>query len=312
VATRARVDELDLRIVRELLLGEQDYFRPDRVTIDHVAARLGVHRNTVSERVRRLAAAGFYLPLGLEVEPSSVGLTGGLAFFPVPPERRTPATRDAVFQLEGVQFLLRFVEGWGISLHAEDEASLASKVAVLQALTGSGPPEWDIRSADFGLAEPARLRPLDVRILGALLGDARRSFRSVARAVGAAPKTAERRVQRLQRDGVLTMLPGGGGFELEGMAMLFVMVHLRPGERRDRAVGEVLARFPDQLIRIVPPAGPVHVNAYARSLGELQDQVDSVRRLACVARVTARIMLGYDQSPRFQGWLLRVLARRVG
>jgi DNA-binding Lrp family transcriptional regulator len=309
---RVRLDELDMRIVREMLLGDQSYFRADRVTVDEVARKLDVHRNTVAERLRKMRAAGFFLPLSVDFEPSLGGLVGGKAFLDVPAERRTPDVLEQLFLIEGVHFVITYLEGWDLILYAEDGASLDARLALAKALTGARTVSWDMHTAMFPAPPPLKLKPRDLDLLGPLLEDGRASARSIAHRLGLAPKTVERRIEAMRKAEALTMLPGGGGFEVEGMVMAYVTAELAEGAGRARALQELLALFPNYLLRIVPPSGPVSVHLYARSLATLQEQVDRARRLPAVHRIGMRVMLTHHVNPAYAPWLMRVLRRRVG
>src|SRR5688572_14845336 len=95
MASGVPVDELDLGIVRELIVGNHSHSRPNRVTLEEMAGRLGVHVNTVASRMRRLERAQLFLPLTLQVTPA-LGMNFASAFFAVAPGRLTAEARTAL------------------------------------------------------------------------------------------------------------------------------------------------------------------------------------------------------------------------
>jgi DNA-binding Lrp family transcriptional regulator len=208
--TRLTVDALDMRIVREIVSGGKHYFRGDRAALDDVARRLGVHRNTVSDRVTRMETNGFLFPLTLEVDPSAVGLVAVIAALDIPPERRTEETKTALLAVEGVWGILTYLDAWLLLLHAVDEATVERQIAAACAASAGRLLEIESNSArDWPDACPVEISSLDVRIIAALMQDARAPFRSLAAELGVTARTVERRYARLEREGVITLFPTG-------------------------------------------------------------------------------------------------------
>ena len=240
-----RVDELDFRILREVLAGDSDYFRSDRATIQQIARRVGVHPNTAATRLRRLTEGRVFLPLTLDIEPGRVGLVGCTFFLDVPPERRTQETREGLFLVEGLWAVFEFVEGWLVLIYAEDDTALAQRVEMARRWTAARSVVWDADTRlDTPPLAPAKLSRLDVRIIAALLRNGRMPFGQVARQLGLSPRTVEKRYARLAKEGIVYQLPGGSP-DLVGKVVGYVNVGLPPQPRlRTAMTKRVLEAFP--------------------------------------------------------------------
>ncbi len=301
-----------MRILREILTGDGDYFRSDRTALDNIARRLGIHRNTVSERVRRMETNGFMLPLTVDVEPGAVGLVAVAASLDVPLERRNDATREALFALDGVWGILTFLDAWQVLLYAPDEATARARIAEACAAADATLFEVEANSArDYPDIRPVELSPLDIRIIGALLRNARAPFRDMAAGLGVTAKTVERRYRRLMREGVVTMMISGWA-GASGLAIGELRAEL-PDDPAERATGiaELTHLLPNYVLRVLRPRGLVHFALYAPSTSELDDVAMRVRMVPQVRRVGLRIWTGAYASPRHAEWLLAYLRARA-
>jgi len=310
VAPRLVMDELDFRILREIFTGDGDYFRTDRATAEDIARKLGLHRNTVGARIRRMTRANAYLPASLDIEAPALGLVGCKAFLDVPPDRRTPATREALFHLESVVAILEYVEGWDLVVYAEDETSLRSKVELAKAITGATRAQWDIHtSRDYPPAAQVRIAKLDARLLAAMLRDARRGFGSLGKELGKPARTLQRRWERLRAQGLVYMLPAGN-VDVAGMSTGLATIDFDRARQR-QVVAQLEKLFPNAWQRNVATTGRAHYFLFARTIPELQDPLLAARKVPGVSRTELRVGTGAAANPGYQDWLARVLERRA-
>lgn len=186
------LDELDFLILRELFLGDLDFLRSDRVPLDAVSRRLRVHRNTVSERVRRLRRNGIYLPMAIGISDPAVGLLMGIAFLEMPPPRRSDATAEQVFRLGGVSNVFFYLDGWHVLLHAPTQATLESLLEDVKLATGATAARWDFfLRHEPGMPAPTPLSALEARLIAMLYQDSRQPFAGIGKALGVTGRTAE-------------------------------------------------------------------------------------------------------------------------
>jgi DNA-binding Lrp family transcriptional regulator len=307
-----RVDELDMRILREVFTGEGDYLRAERVSADAVARAVGVHRKTVAARLKKMTDARFYLPARLDIEPSLFGLVGGKFFLDVPPEMRSAATREAIFHIEGTNGILGYADGWDVMMYAEDERSLASRVELAKHIARASRATWNVHSArDYPPPPKVKLTRLDLRLVAALMRDARAPFPRLAKALGVTARTLERRFERLRDEGAVFMLPGGDG-DATGVVFAYVSVGVpREARARDRAVGELLKLLPNHILRNLATLGRAHVFLYGRSLADLEAQAQLARKVPGVDDVEFHVMTGAWTNDAYADWVARVLERRA-
>ncbi|HEX5811179.1 MAG TPA: Lrp/AsnC family transcriptional regulator [Pseudonocardia sp.] len=89
------------------------------------------------------------------------------------------------------------------------------------------------------------LDPVDERIVGMLVDDARRSFADIGATVGLSASAVKRRVDRMRAEGAITgftvrLDPGALGWTVEGYVELFCGARTPPATIRD-----ALRRFPE-------------------------------------------------------------------
>lgn len=300
------LDELDFRILREMFEGRRDFLRPDRVALDEVARTLGVHRNTVSTRVRRLEEERIYLPMSVGINDATVGLVGGFAWLPVPAGQRSEATLEAVLGLDGVSNVFLYLDGWHVLLHAPDAPTMTAQLDQASRLVGAVPATMDLDFArDLPGAPPAKLSPLEARLVPLLYRDGRAPFAELAAELHASPRTVEHAYQRLRERGVLFQTPGEArGYP--GMPAAYLHVAFVTGAERARA--EVLRTAPDHFVRMPGPAAQ-HLYLYARSMVELEATAERVRAVPGVAEVRLHVLARKRASPRFGAWLADHLGR---
>ncbi len=308
-----QVDELDFGILREMLLsGGKYYYRGDRVPAEKIATALKVNRKTAAARLKRMTEAGFWLPLTLGLNPSRVGIVRAKVFLENPQAREEEAI-EALCHVEGVQGILASTEGFDVVVFAEDDASLAARIELARRIVKADRVVLDIHSTrDFPKLPPYPLTSLDARLLAALLTDARRSFRSIAPGLGVAPRTLERRFERLSKEGVANMLPGGDGhMDFTGMLLAASHFYLSGDAKARHATAAELTRIlPNHVVRNLVADRLALLVLYASSPPELDEQLRQAGRVPGVERVVTRMVTWIGSSPQYPAWLASVLERR--
>lgn len=298
------LDELDFRILRELFLGDLDFLRSDRVPLDAISERLGLHRNTVSERVRRLREQGIYLPMAIGVNDPAVGLIMGMAFLDVLAAQRNDATADQVFRLGGVSNVFFYLDGWHVLLHAQTQATLDSLLEDVKLATGAAHARWDFLLREGpGMAPPGPLSLAEARLISMLYRDSRQPFDALGKDLSVTGRTAENLYRRLRQRGVIFQTPGQvTGYP--GMTAAYLRAELRgsPAEQ-ERARGAILKLVPNDFVRMIGPVGPVNLYVYGRSIAELEEQAARVRELPGVDSVAFHVLVRKRANPLFHEWI---------
>ncbi|GAA4661504.1 Lrp/AsnC family transcriptional regulator [Streptomyces youssoufiensis] len=131
----------------------------------------------------------------------------------------------------------------------------------------------------------------DAKILRLLLEQPRTSVREYARLLGVARGTLQARLDRLERDGVIT----GTGPRLSAAALghpmlAFVHVEVTQGHLDD--VGDALAEVPEIIEAFsITGGGDLMTRVVARDAGHLEDVVQRLIQLPGVVRTRTEIAL---------------------
>ncbi|MGW6459793.1 Lrp/AsnC family transcriptional regulator [Streptomyces sp. NPDC055078] len=132
---------------------------------------------------------------------------------------------------------------------------------------------------------------LDTRILRLLLEEPRTSVREYARVLGVARGTVQARIDRLEREGVIT----GTGPRLSPTALghpVLAFVHIEVTQGHLDEVGDTLATIPEiiEAFSITGP-GDLLTRVVARDNGHLEDVVQQLIQLPGVVRTRTEMAL---------------------
>ncbi len=250
---RARLDDSDLGIIKELQ-------RDGRRGVAEMADALGIHRNTVSAKLKRLTGRRIINP-SIYVHPPSLGF-GAAAVIGV---RVAPGEIDHVVRLIGAMpnvhnvfvCLGRYdVVLWGLfqdqdELHTFITKELGGTSGIIGAETMitlgmkklsftflESPPlpcEESGRPADAAPAAPAaagspRLDDQDYAIIRELQRDARKSAAAIARSIGGNKNAVSAKLRGLLEDGTVKAFVAPNAVALGYRLMVAVGISVLPGE----------------------------------------------------------------------------------
>lgn len=132
---------------------------------------------------------------------------------------------------------------------------------------------------------------LDTRILRLLLEQPRTSVREYARVLGIARGTLQARLDRLEREGVIT----GTGPKLSPAALghpVLAFVHIEVTQGRLDEVGDALAAIPEIIEAFsMTGGGDLLTRVVARDNGHLEDVVQRLIQLPGVVRTRTEMAL---------------------
>ncbi|MEU3690813.1 Lrp/AsnC family transcriptional regulator [Streptomyces narbonensis] len=132
---------------------------------------------------------------------------------------------------------------------------------------------------------------LDTRILRLLIEQPRTSVREYARILGVARGTVQARIDRLERDGVITAT----GPVLSPAALghpVLAFVHVEVTQGRLDEVGDALAGVPEIVEAFsITGGGDLLTRVVARDAGHLEDVIQRLIRLPGVVRTRTEIAL---------------------
>ncbi|MFG3346302.1 Lrp/AsnC family transcriptional regulator [Streptomyces sp. NPDC048018] len=132
---------------------------------------------------------------------------------------------------------------------------------------------------------------LDTRILRLLIEQPRTSVREYARILGVARGTVQARIDRLERDGVITATgPVLSPAALGHPVLAFVHIEVTQGHLDD--VGDALASVPEIVEAFsITGGGDLLTRVVARDAGHLEDVIQRLIQLPGVVRTRTEIAL---------------------
>lgn len=281
-----RFDDLDVKILRELGSPSSPQWNV-RVTYSAIARRIGADEETVRRRLKRAEETGAFPGWKMMPNPRLMGCGAAGLDLDVRDEGTKAEVIEKVRHFDGVIKILSFRgTGLQITLYHKDADSLKGMVERIRSASGSEEPTvWRL-----GFPRPeVRMTATDWQIVGAMLGDARRSLEAVSREVGVSTRTVERR---------LTMMSEGRALYLQGTPVFgrhaglsCVFLVFCPDPRKKEAVDEAVlsqTRRVD-LANTNSEQHSTFVMVYD-NLSEADDVLDWMRSLDGVKKVKMGIM----------------------
>ncbi|MEW1901358.1 Lrp/AsnC family transcriptional regulator [Streptomyces sp. NPDC056488] len=152
---------------------------------------------------------------------------------------------------------------------------------------------------------------LDTRILRLLIEQPRTSVREYARILGVARGTVQARIDRLERDGVITATgPVLSPAALGHPVLAFVHVEVTQGHLDE--VGDALAAVPEIVEAFsITGGGDLLTRVVARDAGHLEDVIQRLIQLPGVVRTRTEIALR-ERVPHRLLPLVEAVGRRPG
>jgi DNA-binding Lrp family transcriptional regulator len=295
-------DELDFRVLRELMIGSGAFLRSDRVSLEAVARALGVHRSTVSARLAKWVAAGALAGFSIEIEPGALGLVTRYTQLHARAHDRERAVETALL-VDGVRSIMLMDGGWvGILAYGDSHRALEQQSALCERLFDA-----DERlvladsEEDYPDTPRVEISRLDARLLAALLHDSRTSPSALAKTAGVAARTVERRLARLQKEGVYFVLPKFDPKGIRGMVMGLVSFRVPP-EGGAGVVADAYRRVPNPSFRQMGRTRAA-IGLNAPTLRELEAAGPAVAAIPGARDVRVRVLHEIRQSASFDAWL---------
>ncbi|MEA3198958.1 MAG: hypothetical protein QOE90_386 [Thermoplasmata archaeon] len=303
-----RLDAADWLILRELFRWDAGNFPrgPVKPPVQELAARTGLHRNSIRARLAALREGGVLLGSAFLPRSDFLGFGRmGYGFDGVSPA--TPeALEEALAPFPGVELAilahgLVFMHVW----HRGDADRLAQRIG--RALDAT-------RVWPSYVAPPPRhappLPPLDARILLALRRTPARAVSGIAKEARVSTRTLERRLQKLQAAGAGGMAPRVSLAAIEGAILVEYVVTQGDG----RANAALERAFPDRVLGPFGPGVPPQVAVPVANLDQAERRRAAAEREPGIARVQAILMRELVHPRAFDAFLAQAVAdaqRRV-
>lgn len=190
-----RLDELDMRIIRELGSPTSPRWNV-RLSYADISRKLGVDEETVRLRIKRARERGAFPAWQLMINPRVLNCDAVSLELEVDSEERKAKVISEIRLLDGVTKIHDYRgKGLQVTLYAEAGEPLARKVQLIELICGSSiSDQWASR-----FPKPTmRMMKTDWKIVSALRADAARDLAEVAASVGVSARTVQRRLLKMK------------------------------------------------------------------------------------------------------------------
>lgn len=217
------MDELDVKIFRALI--SESRASPSsaevRLSLRAVAARIGADDMTVNYRYKRLQKSGALSDWHLILNPSFFGRSVLDVVVDVQPESEKADMIRKLKLVDGVIMILNFF-GRALkimTMYSSNESrsrtvELISRITNAERITQSRMP--------LPLSRTKLLTETDVKIIGALSKDARKSSALVAKELGLSTRTVRNRTDRLRKENTIFTFPSLNIYGIAGLIPVYL------------------------------------------------------------------------------------------
>jgi DNA-binding Lrp family transcriptional regulator len=235
------MDELDVRIFRALI-SNKVLFSPLKYSLREVARMLQVDHLTVRNRFRRFQEEGFLS--GWQVLPNP-GLFGySMTNILVEMPSKAPK-EDVIRKLKLIHGVVQLVDLIGnsivILLFYDSEQSLSRTVELISRIANAENVTQVRMSFSPGMTN--HFSETDWAIIGNLENNALKTYVQVAREVGLTPRTVKNRLQRLEHERALIVVPAFDIARIDGMIGLFLFYTYTSHKMKSIVDQAVLSHF---------------------------------------------------------------------
>ncbi len=257
-----------------------------------------------------MTQAGFFFPLVGMPNCNRLGLAGGRVFYPFLLAERPPQQVASILRHPGTFSAIEFMEGWEVLLFARNAAELEEAAKTIQEIIGAPAFHWEARwDKEWPTGSIYRPSPVELRLMDALLADARRPMAKLAQELGVTPRTAQRYADRLRREQILHVAPGGHA-ACGSRVIAYLGVEFASSAAGAEASGPLQALVPNSFLVVTVPCRQ-RLFIWGENIGSIADQAQTVAKLPGVDQITLRFVLRYAWNPAFRGYLRALLEERV-
>ena len=238
--TGALVDQLDIRILRELT--QADALWPAKLgppaSYREIARRVGVSYSTIHNRIQSMMESGFLRGIGVYVNPLLLGLEAGSYVVEIPRAGTKARLIDRIRDIPGVIFFENFRGSLlGLGIMYEDARRLEARLSRIDRICESE--RGTFSRVTFPPTDVA-LAPGDWKLIQVLMSRGLLSYDRLAEELGVPVRTLKRRLSKLVHTHAILTYPRMDYRGLEGGIASELLVEFRSPEAR--ASGEAKIR----------------------------------------------------------------------
>lgn len=300
------MDSTDVRIIRELYQPQPiPPFAPvGSSTFETVSQKLGLSRETVRTRVKKLHASGALLTPKLQLNPSIIGMKAWALAFDVPSES-PDSKRKLVHVLRSVEdtlIVFNFVGSFvGMMVYAEDQRSLRTKMELIARVSRMENPvvsEIPIPPCEMELSTT------DWRIISALQKDIEASFLDISRRLNVSARTVRRRIAKMNEAVAIYSMLSGDNTKLQDATEVVMLVFHTSQDESWGADSRILELTDDFTFFVGPFESYTHFGMFLPSAHKSREIQEAARKVKGVR--DARV---YIVDERFE--MMEVLAAQI-
>jgi DNA-binding Lrp family transcriptional regulator len=307
------LDAIDVRIFCEMAFKYLDYsaFEKRHISPLKIGRKLGIDEKTVRIRVQKMEDEGFIKYYEAIPNFSLFGFSN-LGMFNFEAEDivskqvaisvavKTPQVVD-VYDMVGPAFSLTMA-GSSINDTQERADALCKETNLKKA-----PFKISDRNTQNSLTEPKKL---DWKIIDKLRGDAMRSSKLLASELSISPRTAEYRIERLLETRVFYIRAAIDARKQQGLIFYGLLLFIDK-EKQSEILKLIYDLNGEKVWSIFTPApGVVIVNLFAFSVGEPEEAVLKVLKIAGVSRCFLTIFKEMVE-PRIPSWIDQAISKKL-
>jgi len=230
-----------------MISGDPSGFLFDpRISLRRLARRLGVDKDTVSNRMKKLRDTGFMLGWVAFANPSLFGLKEARLRFDVPPRS---AKDDLVRKLRLIPGVTTIASLYGDSMNVglfyESEESMKRSTELISRISNAE----DMLRFDNVFPEcRIKLSSTDRDIIRSLQKNPRKPYNQVSRELGLSTRTIKRRLERLAKGRAIVVVAAVDSRAIDGTLVSLLVFYSNP-EHREEMNERMLSYLDDCVFR---------------------------------------------------------------
>ena len=225
------LDVLDIKIWRELGSGDPSGFLFDpRISLRRIAGKLGVDKDTVANRIKKLRDVGFMQGMVAFANPSLFGIKETRLRFDVPAHSPKDDLIRKLRLVPGVTIIAnQYGDSIMVGLFNENESLLKRTIELISRIANAE----DMLRFDNVFPECSiKLSKTDWDIIRSLQSNPRKPYSLVSRELGLSSKTVKRRLERLIEGKAISTVTSVDLSKVEGTVVSLLVFYANPAQRR--------------------------------------------------------------------------------
>jgi DNA-binding Lrp family transcriptional regulator len=241
------LDTLDFKILRELVSGDPSGFLMDpRISLRKLARKLGVDKDTVANRMKKLRDSGFVLGWAAFANPSLFGVKEARLRFDVPARSAKDDLVRKLRLIPGVTIIAtQYGDSMNVGLFYDSEESLKKSTELISRISNA---EEMLRFDNVFPNCEMKLSKTDWEIVRSLQRNPRKPYNVVSKEIGMSTRTVKRRLERLVKERAIITVAAVDSGAIDGTMVSLLVFYTSP-EHRGKVNERILSYLDDCVFR---------------------------------------------------------------